>query len=222
MFEFLTASENDAIVILKSDHETVKDLFERFEKSNDRRVRQRIASEAIMELKIHTEIEEKIFYPSVRIKLDKQLMNEADEEHHVAKFLIAELEHIDSKDDHWEAKFRVLAESVRHHIREEETTMFPAARKLAIDFEALGQALLALKQQLKENGVPVCEEEKWISRYKGNMDSPKKAAKVRLSAGALKKSTIQKNIQSHSSSRGSKTVKKPTARRHPETKNHAP
>ncbi len=48
------------------------------------------------------------------------MMNEADEEHHVAKILIAELEEMDGSESHYDAKFTVLAENVRHHIKEEE------------------------------------------------------------------------------------------------------
>ena len=66
-------------------------------------------------------------------------MNEADEEHHVARVLIAELDPKGSGNDHRDAKFTVLAEGVRHHIKEEETEMLPKAKELDIDFEALGQ-----------------------------------------------------------------------------------
>ena len=81
-------------------------------------------------------------------------MNEADEEHHVAKVLIAELDTIDAKNDHRDAKFTVLAENVRHHIREEETEMLPKAKELDIDFEALGQRMLARKKELLKDGIP--------------------------------------------------------------------
>jgi hypothetical protein len=55
-------------------------------------------------------------------------MNEADEEHHVARVLVAELDRKGRNDDHRDAKFTVLAESVRHHIKEEEGEMLPKAR----------------------------------------------------------------------------------------------
>jgi hypothetical protein len=64
-------------------------------------------------------------------------MNEADEEHHVAKVLIAELEEMDGRKSHYDAKFTVLAENVRHHIKEEESEVFPKAKDANIDFEAL-------------------------------------------------------------------------------------
>ena len=94
-----------------------------------KRIRQarktKIIDQALTELKIHAILEEEIFYPTVRAHVGRDIMNEADEEHHVAKVLIAELDAVDAKNDHRDAKFTVLAESVRHHIREEETEMLP-------------------------------------------------------------------------------------------------
>ena len=63
-------------------------------------------------------------------------MNEADEEHHVAKLLVAELDRMDGSESHFDAKFLVLTENVRHHIKEEEDEMLPKARKVKVDFEA--------------------------------------------------------------------------------------
>ena len=91
MLERLLLPEHHAIAILIKDHDTVKDLFDRFEKSESGPEKQKIIKEALNELKIHAVIEEKIFYPAVRKYVEKDLMNEADEEHHVAKLLIAEL-----------------------------------------------------------------------------------------------------------------------------------
>ncbi len=181
MLGFLTnTNSDDAIALIKSDHDKVKALFNQFENADNLCSKKKIVAEAIMELKIHAEIEEKIFYPSVREGVEKDLMNEADEEHHVAKLLIAELGHMDPSDDHWEAKFTVLVENVRHHIREEEGGMLPHARRLDMDFNAIGRKLLVMKQQLKKNGIPPCDEEKMIARN-SRADSPEKAAKNKLS-----------------------------------------
>lgn len=66
-------------------------------------------------------------------------MNEADEKHHVARVLIAELDGKGGGGSHRFAKFTVLVESVRHHTKEEENEMLPKAREPEVDFEALGQ-----------------------------------------------------------------------------------
>jgi hypothetical protein len=144
MLDFLMP-EKHAISILKKDHDTVKDLFEKFEKAESSAKKKRIIAKAVNELKIHAAIEEEIFYPTVRKHVGSDIMNEADEEHHVAKVLIAELDLNRGGSDHREAKFTVLAESVRHHIKEEENEMMPKAKDLEIDFEALGQKMLDRK-----------------------------------------------------------------------------
>ncbi len=179
MFEFLTGhSDQDAIVILKHDHDKVKDLFEQFEKAETLAQKRKIAAETVTELKIHAAIEEEMFYPTVRKSIGKDIMNEADEEHHVAKVLIAELEMMNGTEDHFDAKYKVLAENIRHHIKEEEGDMFPKARGLDVDMEALGSKMLAYKQQLMKTGVAIFAEEKMVKASKGKSDSPAEAAKL--------------------------------------------
>jgi hypothetical protein len=175
MFDWMLP-EKHAIAILKKDHDTVKELFEEFEKTNSTPQKEKIIAKAVEELKIHAVIEEEIFYPTVRRHVGKDLMNEADEEHHVAKVLIAELD-TNKTPDHRFAKFTVLAESVKHHINEEETQMLPKAKELDIDFEALGQTMLDRKKQLEKDGIPADGEHTMVAGAKGGADSPAKAAK---------------------------------------------
>ena len=160
--------------------ETVKDLFDKFEKAESATEKERIIIEAVNELKIHAVIEEEIFYPTVRKHVGADIMNEADEEHHVARVLIAELDSKGRGNDHRDAKFTVLAESVRHHIKEEENEMLPKAKELDIDFEALGQRMLDRKRELKKDGVPKDAEHAMVARVNGKGDSP--AAKARKTA----------------------------------------
>ncbi len=176
-------SETDAIKLLKDDHRNVKHLFEQFKAAEDRRAKAILAREAMLELKIHTTIEEELFYPAVRKAMKKKLgkdettdlMDEADEEHHVAKLLIAELETMKPSDDHWEAKFTVLSENVLHHVKEEEGEMFPKARDLDLDYGLLGRQILARKEELKAGGVPEFAEQSLIGKF-GIADSPANAA----------------------------------------------
>jgi hypothetical protein len=174
MFDWMLP-ETHAIAILKKDHDTVKTLFDDFEKAEKTPAREKIISQAVTALKIHAIVEEEIFYPTVRAHVGNKLMNEADEEHHVAKVLIAELDS-GANSDHHDAKFTVLAESVRHHIKEEENEMLPKAKELDIDFEALGQRMLARKKQLEEDGIPSDAEHAMVVRANGRGDSPAKAA----------------------------------------------
>src|SRR5437762_10974668 len=121
----------NAIAMLKEDHQKVKELFERFEETNGSATKAKIVSEVLMALKVHATVEEELFYPALRQNIEDEegIMDEADEEHHVAKVLIAELEKMTGDEDHWDAKFKVLAVNVRHHIKEEEGKLFKEARK---------------------------------------------------------------------------------------------
>jgi hemerythrin superfamily protein len=175
MFDFLTT--NPALALLKKDHDTVEDLFDKFEKAEGRPAKKKIVNQALEELKVHAAIEEELFYPAVRKPVGKDIMNEADEEHHVAKVLIAELESMDGREDHYDAKFTVLAENVRHHIKEEENEAFPKAKDADIDFEVLSKAMVQRKETLLAKGVPPAAEDAMVAASHGKGDSPAQAAR---------------------------------------------
>ena len=147
----------DAISLLEADHDKVLELFERFEDIKDGHAvkeKQTIVADACRELTLHTKLEEEVFYPAVRGAVDDDdLMNEALVEHDGAKSLIEDLEGMDAGDEMFNAKFTVLAENVRHHVKEERDEMFPRVRATTIDLKALGQKMLARREQLmKSNG----------------------------------------------------------------------
>lgn len=171
----------DAIAMLKRDHQKVKKLFDAFEDASEA-TKKKIVAEALMELKVHAVIEEEFVYPALRQEMDDPagLMDEADEEHHVAKVLIAELEAMQGDEDHWDAKFTVLAENIRHHIKEEEGEIFPEARKTDIDFVALAQRMAELKHSLIKDGVPEDAEAKMVRASGLRGDSPARKAKQKL------------------------------------------
>ena len=102
-----------------------------------------------MELSIHAQAEEEIFYPAVRAAIkDDDLMDEADVEHAGAKNLIAQLEAMTPAHDHYDATVTVLGENIDHHVKEEEEKMFPKAKKAKVDTAALGAALIQRKHEL--------------------------------------------------------------------------
>jgi hypothetical protein len=212
MLERIFLPDNHAIAILIKDHDTVKELFDRFEKSKSGKDKEKIIAEALAELKIHAVIEEEIFYPAVRKQVGKDLMNEADEEHHVARVLIAELDLAGRADDHREAKFTVLAESVRHHIKEEEAEMLPKAKSLHMDFEKLGQQMLERKKELKKDGIPSDREHAMVAGANGKGDTPAaaahgarpKQARAVVAAKARKRTHVSKSLQSRRSGSASR------------------
>jgi hemerythrin superfamily protein len=166
-----TATKSDAIALLKADHKKVKKLFDAFEATDDENKQKEIAEQACQELKIHSVIEEEIFYPEVREAMESEeggdLLDEAEEEHRVAKTLIEELSAGGPSVEHYCAKFMVLSEAVRHHIKEEEGELFPKAKKTKLDFDDLGERMLARKQELQssEENLEEAEEQSHVKPY---------------------------------------------------------
>jgi hemerythrin superfamily protein len=154
------ARQMDAIALLKADHRKVEDLFAKFEKAKGPFAKQRIANEVCLELLVHAQIEEEIFYPSVKDEVDEEIYAEAHVEHDGAKVLIAEILEGDPEAEFYEASVKVLSEMIKHHVHEEEMRdgMFAQARKSKIDLDDLGEQLAQRKADLlrlyKRNGVP--------------------------------------------------------------------
>jgi hemerythrin superfamily protein len=141
-----------AIDLLKEDHDKVKKAFKEFEnmdRSDTETCRQAVRL-VCDDLRVHTTLEEEIFYPAVREAIDDEdIMNEAAVEHETAKTLIDQLENMDIDDPNYYATFTVLGEYVMHHVKEEEGEMFPQAKKAKeLDLEALGEQMRARKEEL--------------------------------------------------------------------------
>lgn len=147
------APEQDAIASLTADHKKVKTLFKQFDKLKEDgsdTEKSELVTAICNELKVHTSIEEEIFYPAVRKGIeDSDLMDEALVEHAGAKDLIAQLEDMDTDDDLYDAKVTVLGEQIDHHVKEEEGEMFPKAKKAKVDTADLGAKMLKRKAELK-------------------------------------------------------------------------
>ena len=141
-FPFM-AQEGNAVELLRKDHEEVKALFRDFASAVESSEKERIVRVAISSLDLHAAIEESVFYPAVREDSPdaKDKLDESLEEHHVVKGLIAELRKMSAADERYAAKFRVLAENVKHHIQEEEAELFARARTGKLDLMELGKKL---------------------------------------------------------------------------------
>ena len=144
-------TKQDAIALLKADHRKVEQLFEQFEAATGDGKKEKIALQICLELTVHAQIEEEIFYPACEGKIDEDLLKEAYVEHDGAKALIAEIEAGGPDDDYYDAKVKVLSEQIEHHVGEEEMRMegmFSQARHAGLDMDALGDQLRARKEEL--------------------------------------------------------------------------
>jgi len=151
-----TKTPTDAIALLKSDHDKVRGLLSKLEtaaqRGGDRAMA--LAHQVEQEVKVHSQIEEEIFYPAYRDaaqkKSDKQLFFEAKEEHHVVDLVMPEMDEPGSTEE-FAAKAKVLKELIEHHADEEEKEMFPKAKKLfdRDELRELGQRLEQRKMELQ-------------------------------------------------------------------------
>lgn len=146
--------QQDAVQILIADHKKVSQMFDEFEKTKDKlddEEKQSLVKRACDELAIHAQVEEEIFYPALREALkdgDGELIDEAEVEHSSVKHLIAELESMQPDDELYDAKFTVMGEYVKHHVKEEQGEIFPKAKKSKMDLAQLGQEISQRKSQL--------------------------------------------------------------------------
>jgi hemerythrin superfamily protein len=147
------AAKPDAIKLLSTDHAEVKQLFAQYEQlvddEADDEERQALAEQICTMLTVHAAIEEEIFYPAAREALDEQdLLDEAEVEHASAKDLIAQIQEMDPDEELYDAKVKVLGEYIAHHVKEEETEMFPQCKSAKMDLAALGAELAERKEEL--------------------------------------------------------------------------
>lgn len=145
----------DAIALLKSDHREVEGWFREFEKARLASRKADLARRICEALKIHTTIEEEIFYPPfLEATGDKDIHHEAEVEHAGAKILIRQIEASGPEDEYFDSKVTVLSEAIKHHVKEEEQRggMFAKAREAGMDLQALGEQMKARKRELERDG----------------------------------------------------------------------
>ncbi|MBV8805054.1 MAG: hemerythrin domain-containing protein [Sinobacteraceae bacterium] len=145
------AKRPDAIALLTADHRQVEEWFEQFSSTGSEERKQRLVVQICRALKVHTQIEEEIFYPAfLEATGEEDVHHEAEIEHEGAKRLIADIEGSGPDDDYYDARVTVLSEMIKHHVNEEEKRggMFAKARKANMDLAALGQQLETRKSEL--------------------------------------------------------------------------
>lgn len=140
----------EATALLKADHKLVADLFDQYEHTRSTAKKKKLVASICLELGVHAKAEEEIFYPAVKAALkDKEMVPEATVEHATLKELMAQVEGKEPDGEMFDAKIKVMSEYVKHHVKEEETEMFPKARKTKLDMKALGAQIAARKEELK-------------------------------------------------------------------------
>lgn len=147
---------HNAIELLKADHDEVKELLEELTSTTKQATKSRpeLLAKIAKELRIHTMIEEEIFYPAFKNAggtKHNEMNHEALEEHRaVEETVLPDLESSDPSSDEFSARAKVLKEMVEHHAEEEEEEMFPMAKKSLSTkvLEDLGERMMARKEEL--------------------------------------------------------------------------
>ena len=184
-----TDAPRDAIALLKQDHRTVSALFEEFEKA-DEEEQATIAQRVCQLLTVHAQIEEELVYPAAKEAFegeeeDEDLVNEAEVEHGSAKELIAKIEGMSSGDEHFKATVTVLGEYIKHHVKEEESELFPQLKKTELDLKELGGRLAERKFALMEQlGIEEQEAPQPRKRSAGRAASRPKSSSRRSGSRA--------------------------------------
>jgi hemerythrin superfamily protein len=138
-----------ALALLRADHKHVSALFDAYENARSTKRKLELSKEICSELKVHTTIEEEIFYPALRrVKGMDDMLDEANVEHAGAKHLIGEIERSSPGDEYYDARIKVLSEYIRHHVKEEQDEIFPKAKKSKVNLQALGEQLAQRKMEL--------------------------------------------------------------------------
>lgn len=146
----------NAFELLLRDHRKVSELFEQIENSSDPAVQETMFSQLKQELIVHTEIEEKYFYPFlIKFLETEELTVDSIEDHQEIKDLLSELDEISPNDDDWENTIRDLIDAIEHHVKLEENELFPKAQNLLNDetLIRLTEELQAAKQKIMQIAI---------------------------------------------------------------------
>lgn len=146
-------SDENAIALLKADHETVQEMFDRV-KAAPRRDHSATFKKIKLELDAHAHIEETIFYPRLLRSGEsdlKKIVREGIEEHGQVKTMLASLARLKGTSPTFKARLQVLIENVEHHVKEEENEMFPLVERQfeREQLEALGALMKKEKAAFK-------------------------------------------------------------------------
>ena len=197
----------DAIALLKDDHRTVKKLFKEFFAVSDRAhaTRRKLADKIILELSVHAGIEETVLYPRTRAvvpPLDGDVL-EALEEHHVVKTTCAELEKLSPSDERFGAKMQVMSENVKHHIAEEEESLFPRLRKAFSrdELRVMGEDLRAARAVVPKRPHPHAPDQPPGNIAAAALSTPVDAAVIAVGSAVRKSRKVLAEAVSGNGSR---------------------
>jgi len=142
----------DAIEMLKADHRRIRALFQRYDAMDDQVMKQGIVAELFVELELHTQLEEAVFYPAFADETNREgqeLVEASLETHEEIDVLVEELRGLEADQEAFAVKFQELRTKMEQHVQDEESQMFPQAeQELEEQLEDLRDEMQEIKEQL--------------------------------------------------------------------------
>jgi len=149
----------DIIDLIKDDHENIANLMDRVEISPDgsEESRKRIFEELKATLEAHTQSEEQTLYERLSEEDETaERVLDSYEEHQLVSETLQSLEELETNDEDWMEKFKVLRENVEQHVKREERFLLPKAAKVIPleEREEMADAMVSLTEEFISEGVP--------------------------------------------------------------------
>lgn len=119
--------------LIRLDHTQVLSAFHQYEVDSPARLKRGLADNVCLALEIHTQLEEEVFYPALRLVADTEVLRKSTPEHDEIRGLISRLRHMPVDDPSYDDTFLELMRHVMHHVADEETLLLPAAERLLPD-----------------------------------------------------------------------------------------
>lgn len=146
----------NALDMLKADHDKVRGLLTDLMDASERAKKKRkdLLETIEKELKIHTQVEDEIFYPAFKKangRENQRMFHEAEQEHRaIEELILPDLKNTNSEGTEFTGRAKVLQELVEHHASDEEDEMFVQARKTMSEDELvdLGERIAERKKEL--------------------------------------------------------------------------
>lgn len=158
---------------LKQDHDFIRQLFDRYLNTQDLNVKEEVAPRLLLQLEMHTALEENCFYPRVH-NLDASLVDECEQEHEQAKQMIQQLKGLDIGTPQCEQLFQQLAGAIQHHIDIEENQLFPRVQQSNLDFNAMGLEMRDFEANMVARQAEQTERKDVTANQSGNRSAPQR------------------------------------------------
>jgi hemerythrin superfamily protein len=138
----------DALTLLKHDHRLIAALFVEFELAGPQQL-DPLARRICKMLRVHTQIEEELFYPIARsVATVSSIVDEAETHHRDVQQYIVRIESLTSEHPQFLDTVTTLGARMREHMAMEEATLFPQVTAPKVNLVGLGLALAERRDTL--------------------------------------------------------------------------